>query len=129
MPDHRHAALLVEDHDDFREALKTLITDTGLDVVAVHSGAEGLAHLRREPDRWCLVVLDWWLHDMTGEEFRREQLADSRIAGICVSVVTGDARVREAAERLGVDQFLLKPVDPDAIVDLLSHHCASTAAA
>ena len=125
---HRHAALIVENHDDFREALQVLIETSGLDVVAVHSGAEALQHLRREPRRWCIVLLDWWLADgITGEEFLQEKTAAPRIAETCVAVVTGDARVKAAAERLGVDYFLLKPVDPDAVLRLLSHHCTSPA--
>lgn len=127
MPEHRHAVLLVEDHDDSREAFQVVIASAGLDVVAVHSGREALVMLRRDPGRWCLIVLDWWLHDMSGEDFRREQLADPRIADVCVAVVTGDARVRNDAKRLGVDYFLLKPIDPDVVVELLSHHCHAPA--
>ena len=125
---HRHAALIVENHDDFRHALQVLVETTGLDAVGVHTGADGLQHLRREPQRWCIVVLDWWLADMTGEEFLQKKNADPRTVDICVALVTGDARVRTAAERLGVHYFLLKPVDPDIVLGLLSHHCARPAA-
>ena len=127
-PGHRHAALIVENHDDFRHALQILVETTGLDAVGVHTGAEGLQLLRDEPHRWCIVVLDWWLADMNGEEFLHHKNADAGTAGTCVAVVTGDARVRTAAERLGVHYFLLKPVDPDTVLGLLSHHCASPAA-
>jgi len=126
--DHRHAALLIENHDDFREALQTFVETTGLDAVAVDTGTDGLQHLLREPPRWCIVILDWWLSDMTGEEFLQRKNADRRTADICVAVVTGDARVKEAAERLGVSYFLLKPIDLDVVVKLLSHHCTAPAA-
>ena len=42
----RAAVLLVDDDDSHREALVWL---TGLDVVAVRTGAEAIAHLRGEP--------------------------------------------------------------------------------
>jgi len=122
---HRHAALIVESHDDSREALQVLVETTGLDAVGVHSVTEGLQLLRGEPRRWCIVIIDWWLSDMTGEVFLRETRADPRTADTCVAVVTGDARVKEAAERLGVTYFLLKPVDPDVVLRLLSHHCGA----
>ena len=129
MAGHRHAALIVENHDDFREALQVLIETSGLDVVGVHRGPDALQYLRREPRRWCIVILDWWLADsMTGEQFLQEKTADPRIADICVAVVTGDARVKAAVERCGGDYFLLKPVDPDNVLRLLSHHCTAPAA-
>jgi len=120
---HRHAALIVEDHDDFGAALQVLVETTGLDAVTVHGGAEGLEHLAREPRRWCIVILDWWLDDMTAEEFLQQKHADRRTADICVALMSGDARVKATAERLGVSYFLLKPVDPDVVLRLLSHHC------
>jgi len=126
--DHRHAALIVDDHDDFGVAIKVLVETTGLDAVIVHGGADGLEHLAREPRRWCIVILDWWLADMTGEDFLLHKNADSRTADICVAVVTGDARVKMAAERRGVGYFLLKPVDPDHVVKLLSLHCTAPVA-
>jgi CheY-like chemotaxis protein len=96
VPDHRHAALVVDDHDDFREVIEILVSSTRLDVATAHTAAEALAHLRREPHRWCLVLMDWWLPDMTGEEFRRQQCAEPRIAGICVAVVPRPMHAREA---------------------------------
>jgi two-component system chemotaxis response regulator CheY len=123
---HRHAMLLIEDHDDTRDAFAMLAAELeGVDVVAVATGAEGLARLRRQPARWCLVVLDWWLADMSGEAFRREQLADPRMADVSLAVVTGDARVRGAARKLGIANFFLKPIDPDALFGLLTHHPAA----
>jgi|SRR5579862_1340798 len=122
---HRHAVLVVENHDDFREALEELVSSAGLDVIAVHSGADALDHLRRDAGRWCLVLLDWWLADMTGDEFRQQQVADPRIAEVCLAIVTGDASVKEKARRLGVQYFLLKPVDPEIVLKLLSHHCTT----
>src|SRR5689334_18628102 len=127
-PAHRHAALIVENDGEFREALQILVETIGLGTVGVHTGEDGLQHLRREPKRWCIVVLDWWLADMTGEEFLRQKNADRRTVDICVALVTGDAHVRAAAERIGVDYFLLKPVDPEVVLGLLSHHCTSPAA-
>ena len=117
------AVLLVEDDEDNRGALEELVWLAGLDVVAVGTGAEAFAHLRREPGRWCLVMVDWWLPDMTGEHFRRRQRLDPRIADIAIAVLTGDARAKEAAERAGCAHFLLKPIDPDIVTEMVRSHC------
>jgi DNA-binding NtrC family response regulator len=128
MPAHRHGVLLVEDHDDTREAFSVVVSATHLDVTACATGAEALAHLRRDPHHWCLVLTDWWLPDMNGEELLRAQQADPRIARVSVAVVTGDAQVRDAAGDLGVKYFFLKPVDFDVLVALLADHCRMPAA-
>src|SRR5262249_56030974 len=94
----RGAVLLVEDDDDHREALEAFLCLTGLDAFAVRTGTEALTYLRREPRLWCLVVLDWWLPDMTAEDFRRRQRTDPRIADISVAVLTGDVRANEAPQ-------------------------------
>jgi CheY-like chemotaxis protein len=105
--------------------MEVLVSSTGLDVVAAHTGADALEHLRRDPRRGCLMLLDWWLADMTGDEFRRQQVVDPRIANVCLTIVTGDASAKEKARRLGVEYFLLKPVDLEIVVQLLSHHCTT----
>jgi len=115
--------LLVEDNDDHRDSLAAFVSSMGLDAVGARSGAEALSQLRQEPGRWCLVVLDWWLPDMTGEHFRRRQRLDPRIADVAVVAVTGDGRVRETAARVGFAHFLVKPVEPDLLAELLASHC------
>jgi len=120
---HRGSVLVVEDNEDHREALAALVTLAGLDVVGASTALEALSHLRRQPGRWCLVVLDWWLPDMTGEDFCATLRADPRLARLAVAAMTGDVRARETAERLGLAHFLVKPVEPDIITALLSSHC------
>ena len=120
---HRGSVLVAEDNDDHREALAALVALAGLDVVGASTGMEALSHLRREPSRWCLVVLDWWLPDMTGEDLCAALRADPRLAHLAVAAMTGDVRARETAERFGVAHFLLKPVEPDLVTTLLSSHC------
>src|SRR5689334_7182974 len=123
MGKHRHGVLLLDDHDDTREAFAALVANADLDVTASGTGAEGLAHLRRDPQHWCLVLMDWWLGDMTGEQFLREKNADARIADVCVGVITGDVTVEKAAGQLAVDYFFLKPIDLDVLFRLLANHC------
>ena len=125
--DHRHAVLLIEDHDDSRLSFQALMEANGLRVVAVRTGKEGLALLRATPWAWCVVVLDWWLPDMDGAEFVRRQGAHPTVAGIPITVITGDATIAAKARALGVEHFFLKPVEPDAIIGLLTNHCAGGA--
>jgi CheY-like chemotaxis protein len=122
MSEHRHTALLVDDHRDGREAVEVLIQTSGFDVVGARTGAEGLALLRGGLG-CCLVVLDWWLPDMTGGAFVEQLQADPALADIAVAMCTADQSVSDRGERPGVKCVLLKPVDPTHLVSLVGDYC------
>jgi two-component system chemotaxis response regulator CheY len=124
MSDHGHAALIVEDHDDAREALELLIEASGYTVAAVRTGAEALAHLRGG-FRCCLIVLDWWLPDMNGGDLVLALAADPELAHIPTVFCTADARIRAEIEtrQLPVREVHLKPLDSTQLVGMLERHC------
>lgn len=126
MADHSHVALIVEDHPDVCEAFRLLIEVHGYEAVSAHRGDEALGRLRTGLP-CCLVVLDWWLPDMKGDEFLRHLHADPAIANTRVVVLTGDARVQAEATALGAKRAFLKPVDPAALLDMLERHCPKAA--
>jgi len=99
-----------------------LIEANGFAAVGAHSGGEALAQLGSGL-ACCIIVLDWWLPDMTGGDFIRALHATPALADIPVATCTDDARMRAEAAALGVTYVLLKPVDPRSLVTLVSHHC------
>lgn len=123
MSNHQHVVLVVEDYSDGRESMEMFIESAGFHAVGAQSGAAALALLRGEL-ACCLIVLDWWLPDMTGGEFLREVQADPQLASIPVALYTGDARVRADADTLAAKCVLVKPVDPDRLVALVEEHCS-----
>jgi CheY-like chemotaxis protein len=125
MPEHAHVALLVEDHADACEAFRLLIETHGYEAVGAQSGREAIGRLRAGL-RCCLIVLDWWLPDMRGDEFLRHLRSDPDSADTPVAVLTGDARARAEAIALGVRAAFLKPVDPECLIELLEGHCPKT---
>jgi two-component system, chemotaxis family, chemotaxis protein CheY len=122
VPTHRHTVLLVDAYPAARKSLQTLIEANGFAAVGAPSGGEALAQLRSGL-ACCLIVLDWWLPDMTGGDFIRALHATPALADIPVATCTDDARMRAEAATLGVTYVLLKPVDPRRLVTLVSHHC------
>jgi CheY-like chemotaxis protein len=126
---HRHAVLLVEDHDDTREGMELLIQRELVEVVAVSNGREALERLRAGL-RPCFVLLDLFTPEMDGLAFRRAQLADPDLASIPVAVLSGGGLAVEADMRqLGVTLFLRKPPDMLAVLAAVRDHCAPASAA
>jgi CheY-like chemotaxis protein len=125
---HRHAVLLIDDHADGLEATQTLIEAHGFDVIGASSAEDALARLQGGLS-CCIVILDWKLPGMNGEQFLRALHADPRLAKLRLLVLTGDAGGMNRARELGVDRVALKPVDPDLLLDIIGEHCSSSSAA
>ena len=124
---HTHVVLLVEDYDDFREALTLLIEDLGTRVVTARDGRDALEQLAAGL-RPCLILLDMMMPVMDGLSFRRAQLAEAGLAAIPVAMisVTG-LEFEDEARRLGIETFLRKPFPPEELAPLLAHHCGPAA--
>jgi two-component system response regulator AtoC len=106
-------ALVVEDERKIRRILGTLLERMGIDAVAAEGGSEALE--RFESERIDLVLTDLKMPGLGGIELLRELRA--RDADVPVIVLTAHGTVETAVEamKLGAVDFLLKPLDVDAI--------------
>jgi two-component system, chemotaxis family, chemotaxis protein CheY len=114
-----HKVLVVEDDDDLREVVMQTLQRKSFAVAAARDGQEALDLLARENDV-SLILLDLMMPRMSGWEFRRRQLADARIAGIPVVVMTATASLDEAA--IHADDILRKPLSFAALIATIERH-------
>lgn len=121
--------LIVEDDADTRDMLVTLIGGEGFHAVAAEDGLEALHLLRtvrhHAPSTPCLVLLDLRMPRLSGNEFRRAQLADPMVAGVPVAIMSGAADAEEWARTLGAVATLTKPLDFDALLSVVRNHCTA----
>lgn len=120
--------LIVEDDPDVRDMLSTLLSMEGFNAVAAEDGLEALHLLRavrhRAPDVPCLVLLDLKMPRLSGHEFRRAQLGDPIVASVPVAVMSGAIDLQQRAEALGAVATVPKPIDCDALLDVVRRYCA-----
>ena len=120
--------LIVEDDPDIRKMLAALLATAGFHPVAAEDGLEALHLLRavrhRAPDTPCLILLDLKMPRLSGNEFRRAQLGDPVVASVPVAVMSGAADLQQRAEALGAVAVLPKPIDFDALLDVVKRYCA-----
>jgi len=109
--------LVVEDDPDVRDALRLVLEQAGYAVVCAAEGREALDRLRDCAP--SLILLDLMLPVMDGFEFRVQQLQDPAIAGIPVIVFSCGADIQEKVAPMRVAACLRKPVDVDALLDLI----------
>jgi len=119
---HHHRILVVEDDLELRDALGQLLEAEGYVVEYALDGGEALDRLE-VPQPPCLILLDLMMPRVDGWQFRAAQVRNPRMAAIPVIVCSGAGNVGEKAASLGIPSYLQKPLDPDALLDLVRRYC------
>jgi len=105
--------LVVDDDEDIRETIKSLLELRGYRVVTAGDGEEGLQKMRAG-SLPRLVLLDLMMPGMNGEEFRAAQLGDAALARVPVIVLSGAGKLQERAALAGVS-VVAKPIELDEL--------------
>lgn len=105
--------LIVDDEPKIVEVVKSYLERSGYAVRGVFSGKEAFDSVEREKP--ALVILDWMLPDITGEEICRTLRKKSSVPIIMLT-----ARVEEAdilhGLHIGADDYVTKPFSPRQLV-------------
>jgi CheY-like chemotaxis protein len=119
---HGHRILIVEDNPQVQDALGRLLQSEGYFVEFAGDGGEALDRLERaEPP--CLILLDLMMPRVDGWQFRSAQVQNPKMAAIPVVVCSGVWNAGEKATSLGIPHYLTKPIDPDALLNLVRDCC------
>ncbi len=105
--------VIVDDDTDVREALGEVLAEEGYDTRLFESGRAALQYLRNGSDP-SLILLDLMMPEMSGWQFREEQLKDPRLREIPVVVITAS---RYGADTIPASEILFKPVGLGELVD------------
>jgi CheY-like chemotaxis protein len=111
--------LVVEDDEDIRDVLATVLHESGYSVIIAKNGEEALQRLRTGTCRPCVILLDLWMPVMDGWQFREAQRKDSSLAGIPVVALSGDREARA----FDTAAYLSKPVQFNQLVSTVERFC------
>ncbi len=114
--------LVVDDNEVSREILAEMLRFFRLEVDAVSNGMAALAALQSAANPYDLVLMDWRMPGMKGDEVTQRIHRDAAIPRqprIVMVTAYGREDVIRLSEQAGVDGFLIKPVSPSILLDTI----------
>ena len=120
MGTHKRRVLVVDDNRDSAESLAALLGVLGHDVHEAYDGRNALELAQRlAPD---LVLLDIGMPGMSGHEVARRLRSDVGLRNTVLIALTGYGADddRRASREAGFDAHLVKPIDFDALEQILA---------
>jgi CheY-like chemotaxis protein len=113
--DERFAVLVVDDDPDIRETLREVIEAEGFEVETAANGRSALEALIMGL-RPSLIVLDLMMPSMSGWDVLHAIRGDRALADIPIAVISASGGRTPPP---GATHFLRKPIDLDALLDLV----------
>ncbi len=116
--------LVVDDNSTSRIILKEMLSAFSFDVSTSESGDKALEMLKEagESNPFQLVLMDWKMPGMDGiETFKRmkEKEIFAKMPSVLMVTAFGREEVMKQAEKIGMDGFLIKPVNQSVLFDTI----------
>lgn len=105
----RRTAVIVEDDDDIRQLLVSVLTEAGLRVIATTNGLDGIDAVRAHAP--VLTTLDMSMPGIDGLETARRIRQFSPTHLVIISAASQDSDICRGLEA-GADEYLTKPFRP-----------------
>ena len=104
--------LVVDDEEDIRDILKTILTEEGCEVIEASDGNEALKMAKtKAPD---LIVLDYNIPYIDGREVCSRLKKDILLRHLPILMLTGRGEVMDKVKGInaGADDYVVKPFEP-----------------
>ena len=109
--------LIVDDDSATLKLLQSFLATKGFDVEIAEDGLSGLEKVKQGcPD---LIVLDVMMPRMDGYGFVREIKKDARFRRVPIIVLTAREMMRDVFLQEGIQDFVVKPYDPEELLKTL----------
>ena len=118
MPDERKKVLVVDDNSTTLNVITFNLKRDDLDVEVALDPRTALELMSRQ--QFDLIITDYKMPEMNGEEFIRSIRQDNRYAHTPILMCTAKAYefdAKQLMKELAISRFLMKPFSPSEVVD------------
>ncbi|MEI7501210.1 MAG: response regulator [Bacteroidota bacterium] len=111
---------LIEDDISIRRAFELFLKSAGMNYVSFESATEFLLGFQQGLDD--TLVLDLNLPGMSGCDLLKKMNLDGVNIPVIVITASDDPQSREYCKQYGVKAYLRKPVDGEALIDIIRYN-------
>jgi FixJ family two-component response regulator len=109
---------IIEDDESVREAFEALLKSAGMKYQSFGTAEQFLSGFK--PSMQDILILDLNLPGISGCDFLKKIKHDGLKIQVIVTTAFDDPASRELCRQYGVKAFLRKPVDGEALLDLIN---------
>ena len=115
LPTGTEHVLLVDDEKDIVEIGDQMLRRLGYRVTAVIGSTTALDAYKADPFRFDVVITDYNMPEMTGDQMAKEMMAIRKQVPIIVCTGFSEVFDKEKAQAMGIRKILMKPVTMEAL--------------
>lgn len=112
--------LSIDDDSSILEAISCVLEIDGYEILSAKNGRMALDLLKSlsDSDLPDLILLDYEMPILNGEEFNRERMLDVRLSKIPVVLMTAASDLHKIMDKMDVEAYLNKPMGVDSILQV-----------
>ena len=116
--------LIVDDDEDVREVVRTVLENEGYRTAEAEDGREALAFVQKAEHKPALLLLDLMMPSMDGWQLRARLRSDPELAAIPIVIMTAHAGVLRAVSDVRPETPVLpKPLNVDQLLRVVATYC------
>ena len=115
--------LIVEDQDGIRNLISATLRMKGFVIEKAENGKEALKLLNKSPNEFDLIVSDFDMPRMNGQEFLSEVRSTTELKDKPFIMLTSHSefsKIKEAKEK-GISEWIVKPFKVDSFVSKIEY--------
>jgi CheY-like chemotaxis protein len=116
--------MLVEDDDETREALATILEDARYRVLRAANGAAAWSLLKEQGAVCDIILLDLMMPVMNGWDFRRKQKDNPEFSSIPVVLMSAGGNIASSCADLETSDYIAKPVEVEELLNKIQRYCS-----